>query len=165
MTYRKAIESIPDWQLLTDSEIASVLILKEKIWQDPEWWSVWGVAGLIGAENVKPFLLRIRSTDFDWVADALVGNKAPFGNLDVNDMMLQSGDPDLIAIARATVKLVSICDQFGLPSDTDAIIATAREMRLDILRKALIQIGADRWNLYHKAVLAWDGNAETTPEL
>jgi hypothetical protein len=164
-SYRSAIASIPDWQILSDSEIASLLTIKNRLWQDPEWWSVWGVAGLIGAENVKPFLERLRSTQFDWVADALVGNKAPFGNLDVNNMMLESGDPDLIAIAQATVKMVSICDQFNIPNDSSAIIATAEEMRKEIIRSAEIKVGADRWNVFHKAVLLWDCDPGKKPTL
>jgi len=164
-TYRAAIASITDWQLLSDSQIAQRLTTKDRLWQDPEWWSVWGVAGLIGAENVKPFLQRLRSTQFDWVADALVGNKAPFGNLDVNNMMLESGDPDLIAIARATVKMVSICDQFNIANDSEAIISTAEEMRKDIIRSNKIKVGADRWNVYHKACLMWDCDPATEPEL
>jgi hypothetical protein len=164
-SYRAAIASIHDWQLLDDSEIASLLTIKNRLWQDPEWWSVWGVAGLIGADNVKPFLERLRSTQFDWVADALVGNKAPFGNLDVNNMMLESGDPDLITIALATVKMVSICDQFGLVNDSAAIIATAEEMRKEIIRDEKIKGGADRWNVYCAAILLWNCDPATEPTL
>lgn len=163
--YRAAIESIENWQILTDSAIALRLTEKTHLWQDPEWWSAWGVATVIGARNVKPFLDRLRQSDFDWVADALVGHKAPFGNVDVNNMMLASGDPDMIKIAQATVRFISICERFGLPDDQQAIIADVKEMRLEILRKALIAVGAERWNIFHRAVLAWDGDPNTEPQL
>lgn len=163
--YRAAIESIEDWQLLTDSAIAVKMTEKTHLWQDPEWWSAWGVATVIGARNVKPFLDRLRQSDFDWVADALVGHKAPFGNVDVNNMMLASGDPDMIKIAQATVRFISICERFGLPEDQDAIMRESKQMRVEILQNAKLKVDADRWNRHVVAVKNWNGDPETEPKL
>lgn len=165
LKYRKPIESIPNWHLLTDSQIAFRLTEKSILWQDPEWWSVWGVAGVIGAENVKPFLTRLRSTEWDWVADALVGNKAPFGDVNVNNMMLASGDPEMIAIARECVKYISICDQFKVPNDSETIMRESKQMRVEILQQAKLRVDADRWNKHVIAVQLWDGTPENEPNL
>lgn len=163
--YRAAIESIENWQLLTDSAIALRLTEKTHLWQDPEWWSAWGVATVIGARNVKPFLDRLRQSEFDWVADALVGHKAPFGNVDVNNMMLASGDPDMIKIAQATVRFISICERFGLPDDQQAIIRDVKEMRLEKRKEDKLRVDADRWNKHVVAVKNWDGDPATEPNL
>jgi len=165
LKYRQAIESIEDWQLLTDSAIAFRLTEKNHTWEDPEWWTCWGIADLLGPENVAPLLERIQLTPFPWVADMAKGKGCPFGDQRINAMLLLSGDLDLIAIAQATRKLISICERFGLPDDQQAIMLDVKEMRLEILRKALIAVGAERWNIFHRAVLAWAGDPNTEPQL
>ena len=165
MSYRSVIESISNWRSKTDAEIVAEATAKTIPYADPEWWSSWGVADCIGAENVKPFLARLRTTDFDWVADAITGNKAPFGDAKVNAMMLASGDPDLIKLARATRYNKSLCDQFNVAEDVQAIIDTVHQMRTDILRSAGKARTRARYNDNMAAWDDWPGPPAPEPQL
>lgn len=165
MSYRSVIESISDWRSKTDAEIVAEATAKTIPYADPEWWSSWGVADCIGAENVKPFLARLRTTDFDWVADAITGNKAPFGDAKVNAMMLASGDPDLIKLARATRYNKSLCDQFKVAEDEQAIIDTAKIMRVEIEREAGKAESRQRFNVNMTDWDNWPGPPAPRPQL
>lgn len=165
MSYRSVIESISNWQLKTDAEIVAEATAKTIPYADPEWWSSWGVAACIGPEKVKPLLARLRMTDYDWVADAITGSKAPFGDAKVNAMLLQSGDPDLIQIAQATRYNKSLCDQFKVAEDEQAIIDTAESMRVDIERKAGIAESRQRYNDNVAAWEKWPGPPAQRPQL
>lgn len=165
LKYRQAIESIENWQLLTDSAIAARLTQKDQTWEDPEWWTCWGIADLLGPENVAPLLERIQLTPFPWVADMAKGKGCPFGDQRINSMLLLSGDLDLIAIAQATRKLISICERFKLPEDQDAIMEDSKQMRVEILQNAKLKVDADRWNRHVVAVKNWNGDPATEPNL
>lgn len=164
-TYRKVVELIDGWQSLTDAELIEAATSRDLAWSDPEWWTSWGVAGCIGAENVTPMLERIRLTNFAWVADAISNSKAPFGDAAVNAMMLASGDPDMIKIAQATRKLISLCESQGLANNGQAVVDAAKAMRLELLRSSKRAEGATRWNSYNRALDTWDGNPNTEPTL
>lgn len=163
--YRSVISSIEGWQQKTDEEIIAEAVAKTIPYADPDWWSLFGVASVIGAENVKPLLLRLRSTDFDWVADAITGSKAPFGDEHVNAMMLASGDPDLIKLAQATRYNKSLCQQFKVPEDPVAIQNTINLMRVDILCEAGKSISRSRFNENMQAWDNWPGPPTPPPQL
>ena len=164
-TYRKVVELVDGWQIMTDAELIEAATSRDLAWADPEWWTSWGVAGCIGAENVTPMLERLRATRYAWVADAISNAKAPFGDANVNAMMLASGDPDMIKIAQATRKLISLCESQGLANNSQAVVDAAKAMRLDELRKQKLRAGANRWNAYTIAIEKWDGNPNTEPTL
>ena len=164
-TYRKVVELIDGWQSMTDAELIEAATAKDLPWADPEWWTSWGVAGCIGAENVTPMLERLRATRYAWVADAISNAKAPFGDANVNAMMLASGDPDMIKIAQATRKLISLCESQGLANDGQRVIDAAKQMKLEKLQSDKLRVDADRWNKHVKAVQLWDGDPATEPKL
>lgn len=163
--YRSVINSIPDWQDKTDAEIVAEATAKTIPFADPEWWSSFGVASVIGAENVTPLLERIRLTNFAWVADAITGSKAPFGDANVNAMMLASGDPDMIKLAQATRYNKSLCDQFKVAEDDQAIIDTAKIMRVEIEREAGKAESRQRYNANMTAWDNWPGPPAERPQL
>ena len=163
--YRSVINSIPDWQSKTDAEIIAEATAKTIPYADPEWWTVWGVAFVIGAENVTPLLERLKLTPFAWVGDAAKGVGCPFGDKDVNDQLLASGDPDLIKLAQATRYNKSLCDQFKVAEDEQAIIDTAKSMRVDIERKAGIAESRQRYNDNVAAWEKWPGPPAQRPQL
>lgn len=163
--YRSVISSIEDWQEKTDAEIVAEATAKTIPYADPEWWSSFGVASVIGAENVTPLLERIRLTNFAWVADAITGSKAPFGDLAVNSMMLASGDPDMIKLAQATRYNKSLCQNFGVQEDSAAIIATAEIMRVEILRDAGKAVSRKRFSDNMNDWDNWPGPPTPEPQL
>lgn len=164
-SYRNVVALIDNWQAKSDEELVEAATSPHLEWFDPEWWTSWGVAGCIGAENVTPMLNRLRATPYAWVADAIASSKAPFGDASVNAMMLNSGDPDMIKIAQATRRLISLCESQGLANDGAKIIAAANAMRLEELKKQKLKVGATRWNAYNIAIENWDGNPNTEPPL
>ena len=163
--YRSVISSIEGWQGKTDAEIVAEATAKTIPFADPEWWSSFGVASVIGAENVTPLLERIRLTNFAWVADAITGSKAPFGDLAVNSMMLASGDPDLIKLAQATRYNMSLCQKFEVQEDPAAIAATAEIMRVEILRDAGIGESRTRFTNNVNEWYNWPGPPTPPPQL
>lgn len=165
MSYRSVVRAVPDWQSKTDAEIVAEATAKTIPFADPEWWSSFGVASVIGAEKVTPLLERIRLTAFAWVADAITGSKAPFGDLAVNSMMLASGDPDMIELAQATRYNKSLCQNFGVQEDPVAIQATITQMRLEILQEAGKDVSRQRYNANMTAWDNWPGPPTPPPQL
>lgn len=163
--YRSVVNSVEGWQGKTDEEIVAVATAKTIPFADTEWWSSFGVASVIGAENVTPLLERIRMTNFAWVADAITGSKAPFGDLAVNSMMLASGDPDMIKLAKATRYNKSLCQMFGVQEDPAAIAATAEIMRVEILRDAGKAASRKRFNDNMNDWDNWPGPPTPEPQL
>ena len=164
-TYSKVVELIDGWQILTDAELIEAATSPHLEWFDDSWWTCFGIADCIGALSVKPLLERIRQTDFDWVADMASGTGCPFGDAKVNPLLLSSGDPDMIQIAQATRKLISLCESQGLANNGQAVVDAAKSMRLELLRSSKRAEGATRWNSYNRALDTWDGNPNTEPQL
>lgn len=165
MSYRDVVKAIPDWYAKTNEQIVAEATAKTIPFADPEWWTSWGVAGCIGPENVTPMLERLRSTRYAWVADAISNSKAPFGDAKVNAMMLASGDADLIKLAKATRYDKSLCDQFGVAEDEQAIIDTAEIMRIEIEREAGKDETRQRFNTNMAEWDKWPGPPAKRPQL
>ena len=163
--YRSVISSIEGWQGKTDAEIVAEATAKTIPFADPEWWTVWGFALIIGAENVTPLLDRLKLTAFAWVGDAAKAVGCPFGEKAVNDQLLASGDPDLIKLAQATRYNMSLCQKFGVQEDPAAIAATAEIMRVEILRDAGKAASRARFSNNMNDWDNWPGPSTPPPQL
>ena len=164
-TYRKVVELIDGWQLMTDAELIEAATSRDLAWADPDRWTLVGIAGLIGAENVSALLSFLAEIGYGWVGTQAAGAGLPIGDEAFNQAMRAIGHPHCIAIADAGRKMISLCESQGLANNGQAVVDAAKAMRLEELRKQKLRAGANRWNAYNRALDTWDGNPNTEPQL
>ena len=164
-TYRKVVELVEGWQLMTEAELIEAATSRDLAWADPDRWTLVGIAGLIGAENVSALLAFLAEIGYGWVGTQAAGAGLPIGDEAFNQAMRAIGHPNCIAIADAGRKMISLCESQGLPNNSQAVVDAAKSMRLEELRKQKLRAGASRWNAYTIAIEKWDGNPNTEPTL
>lgn len=164
-TYRKVVELIDGWQSMTDAELIEAATAKDLPWSDPDKWTLLGIAGLIGPQNVSTFLSFLSDINYAWVGTQAAGAGVPIGDEQFNAAMRSINHPFCQAIADAGRKMVSLCDLQGLANDGQRVVEAAKQMRLEKLQDDKLRAGASRWNAYNVAVRNWDGNPETEPKL
>ena len=164
-TYRKVVELIDYWQLMTDAELIEAATSRSLAWSDPDRWTLVGIASLIGAENVSGLLSFLDDIGYGWVGTQAAGAGLPIGDEAFNNAMRAIGHPHCVAIADAGRKMVSLCDLQGLANDGQRVVEAATQMRVEKRKKDKLKVDADRWNKHVVAVENWDGNPETEPKL
>lgn len=164
-TYRKVVELVDSWQSMTDAELIEAATAKDLPWADPDKWTLLGIAGLIGPQNVSTFLSFLSDINYAWVGTQAAGAGVPIGDEQFNAAMRSINHPFCQAIADAGRKMVSLCDLQGLANDGQKIVEAAKQMRLEKLQDDKLRAGATRWNAYNVAVRNWDGNPNTEPNL
>lgn len=164
-TYRNVVALIDGWQSKTDAELIEAATAKDLPWADPDKWTLLGIAGLIGPQNVYAFLSFLSDINYGWVGTQAAGAGVPIGDEAFNAAMRAIEHPFCQAIADAGRKMISLCDLQGLPNDGQRVVEAAKQMRLEKLQDDLLKAGASRWNAYNVAVRNWDGNPNTEPSL
>ena len=164
-TYRKVVELVDGWQNMTDAELIEAATAKDLPWADPDKWTLLGIAGLIGPQNVSTFLSFLSDINYAWVGTQAAGAGVPIGDEQFNAAMRSINHPFCQAIADAGRKMVSLCDLQGLPNDGQRVIEAAKQMRVEKLQSDKLRVDADRWNKHVKAVQLWDGDPATEPNL
>ena len=164
-TYRKVVELIDGWQILTDAELIEAATSRDLAWSDPDKWTLVGIANLIGPQNVSPLLAYLAEINFDWVVTQAAGAGLPIGDEAFNNAMRAIGHPHCVAIADAGRKMISLCESQRLANNGQAVVDAAKAMRLELLRSSKRAEGATRWNAYNRALDTWDGNPNTEPQL
>lgn len=164
-TYRKVVELVDGWQSMTDAELIEAATSRSLAWSDPDRWTLIGIAGLIGPQNVTPFLEFLSQINYAWVGTQAAGAGLPIGDEQFNAAMRSIEHPFCQAIADAGRKLVSLCELQGLANNGQAVVDAAKAMRLEKLKEGKLKVDADRWNKHVKAVQFWDGDPATEPNL
>lgn len=164
-TYRKVVELVDGWQNMTDAELIEAATSRSLAWSDPDRWTLVGIASLIGAENVSGLLSFLADIGYGWVGTQAAGAGLPIGDEAFNNAMRAIGHPHCIAIADAGRKMISLCESQGLANNGQAVVDTAKQMRLEKLKEDKLKVDADRWNKHVVAVKNWDGNPNTEPNL
>lgn len=164
-TYRKVVELIDGWQNMTDAELIEAATSRSLAWSDPDRWTLVGIASLIGAENVSALLAFLADIGYGWVGTQAAGAGLPIGDEAFNGAMRAIGHPHCIAIADAGRKMISLCESQGLANNGQAVVDTAKQIRLERLKEDKLKVDADRWNKHVVAVKNWDGNPNTEPNL
>lgn len=164
-TYRKVVELVDGWQSMTDAELIEAATSRSLAWSDPDRWTLVGIASLIGAENVSALLAFLADIGYGWVGTQAAGAGLPIGDEAFNNAMRAIGHPHCVAIADAGRKMISLCESQGLANNGQAVVDTAKQMRLERLKEDKLKVDADRWNRHVVAVKNWDGNPNTEPNL
>lgn len=164
-TYRKVVELVDGWQSMTDAELIEAATSRSLAWSDPDRWTLVGIASLIGAENVSALLAFLADIGYGWVGTQAAGAGLPIGDEAFNNAMRAIGHPHCIAIADAGRKMISLCESQGLANNGQAVVDTAKEMRLEKRKEDKLRVDADRWNKHVVAVKNWDGDPATEPNL
>jgi hypothetical protein len=157
------IEQIDDWQTKTIDEVWEKLSSETRLFIDPDWWSLLGLAKIIGPEKVKPFTEYLDSVGFGWVAIQAAGKGVPIGDLEINTMLRMLGNPDGIKIADAGRRLVNALDLHGIKASKELAATVLSGMQLGVKKRIKKAAKANQYNLDIVAIDEWDGNPATEP--
>jgi hypothetical protein len=160
MSYRKAIESISDWQEMTDAGVIAAAKAKSFLYVDTDRWTLLGIAQIIGPTEVTGFIAFCEAIGFGWIATQAAGSGLPIGDPVFNAQLLAIPDPRCQAIAAAGRRYVSPCERFGVAENDNAIQAAISEMRVEIDRRLIKKEGAEIYNEFCQVVDQWDGTGE-----
>jgi hypothetical protein len=160
MTYRKAIESISDWQEMTDAGVIATAKAKSFLYVDTDRWTLLGIAQIIGPTEVTAFIAFCEAIGFGWIATQAAGSGLPIGDPVFNGQLLAIPDPRCQAIAAAGRRYISPCERFGVVENDTAIQAAISLLRLEIDRRSIRKDASDTYNEFCKVVDQWDGTGE-----
>jgi len=160
MSHRKAIESISDWQEMTDAGVIAAAKAKSFLYVDTDRWTLLGIAQIIGPTEVTGFIAFCESIGFGWIATQAAGSGLPIGDPVFNAQLLAIPDPRCQAIAAAGRRYVSPCERFGVAENDAAIQAAISLLRLEIDRRLIRKEGSDTYNAFCQVVDQWDGTGE-----
>jgi len=159
------IEQIDDWQTKAIDEVWAELNADTKQFVSDQWWSLLGIAQVIGEANVSPFIAYLKSINLEWVATQAAGRGIPIGDLAINTILRSLGNVDALAIAEAGRRMVSPLAFHDLAPDKDLVATVLSGMQLGAIKREKQVIASTRYNAYCAAMEAWDGNADTEPTL
>jgi hypothetical protein len=155
------IESIDDWQTLSDADLYDALNSATVPYEDHELWTWAGVATVAGNAGAEGLRLALEQNQMAWAIHQLGGR-----GLDLSLPPIQSalyyfdslGVPDMDTLALAVKRDRSPLESAGLTA-TQSQVSLARAKRLKSTA------AAQRYNVYMAALAAWDGDPETEPTL
>ena len=158
MSYRKAIESISDWQEMTDAGVIAAAKAKSFLYVDSDRWTLLGIAQIIGATEVTGFIYFCETIGFGWIATQAAGSGLPIGDPIFNAQLLAIPDPRCQAIAAAGRRYVSPCERFGVAENDAAIQAAIDALRLEEKRREIRKDASETYNAFCRLVDLWDGS-------
>jgi hypothetical protein len=159
------IEQIDDWQAKTIDEVWAELNANTKQFVSDQWWSLLGIAQVIGEANVSPFIAYLKSINLEWVATQAAGRGIPIGDPSINNILRNLGSADAWLIAEAGRKIVSPLAFYNLAPDKDLVATVLSGMQLGAIKREKKVIASTRYNAYCAAMETWDGDANTEPTL
>ncbi len=157
MSHRKAIESISDWQEMTDAGVIAAAKAKSFLYVDTDRWTLLGIAQIIGPTEVTGFIAFCESIGFGWIATQAAGSGLPIGDPVFNAQLLAIPDPRCQAIAAAGRRYVSPCERFGVSENDAAIQAAISALRLEDRRREIRKDASETYNAFCRIVDVWDG--------
>ena len=157
------IEQIDDWQTKTIDEVWAELNANTKQFVSDQWWSLLGIAQVIGEANVSPFIAYLKSINLEWVATQAAGRGIPIGDPAINNILRNLGSTDAWLIAEAGRRMVSPLEFYDLAPDKDLVATVLSGMQLGVKKRIKKAAKANQYNLDIVAIDEWDGNPDTEP--
>lgn len=165
MSYTKVIESIPGWRSLPLSEILAKAKEPSQDYISNEWYSLLGVAGIIGHQNVKPLMEFLTSLGYSWIEIQAGGKGLPLGDAVFHAVLKSIPHPHCQLLAETGRRKVSFCELCGVPQDDAKLELAWRNCKLRADRADLLLEGNLVWNAFSDAVRVWDGDPSTKPRI
>jgi hypothetical protein len=159
------IEQIEGWQSKTTDEVWDELNAPTKLFVDPEWWSLLGIAQVIGDANVKPLINYLSAVGLDWIAIQAAGRGVPIGDPGVNAKLRTLGVDDAIKIADAGRRQISILEMFCAITTKDEVGYVLELMKLNIKKSMIDDTWKDRLQAAREKLTVWNGDPATEPKL
>ena len=157
------IEQIDDWQSKTIDEVWAELNANTKQFVSDQWWSLLGIAQVIGEVNVSPFIAYLKSINLEWVATQAAGRGIPIGDPSINTILRNLGSTDAWLIAEAGRRMVTPLEFYDLAPSKDLVATVLSGMQLGVKQAAKKIKKANQYNLDIVAIDQWDGNPDTEP--
>jgi hypothetical protein len=157
------IEQLDDWQTKTIDEVWAELNANTKQFVSDQWWSLLGIAQVIGEANVSPFIAYLKSINLEWVATQAAGRGIPIGDPSINTILRNLGSGEAWLIAEAGRKMVSPLAFYNLAPDKDLVATVLSGMQLGVKKRIKKAAKANQYNLDIVAIDEWDGSPATEP--
>lgn len=164
MDLKLLIQAVPNWEFKTPSQILDELSQPTELYVDDSWWSLLGIAAVVGDSEMPSVIQLLESVGLGWAVSQAAGRGIPLGDEAINSKLRLLSDPRMDALADATRRNISLLEKHGITADVAAVTEAVGELQLQSRRSELITNGATRWNAFCAAVDAWDGVA-AEPEL
>jgi len=159
------IEQLDDWQTKSIDEVWAELNANTKQFVSDQWWSLLGIAQVIGEVNVSLFISYLKSINLEWVATQAAGRGIPIGDPAINNILRNLGSTDAWLIADAGRRMVSPLEFYSLTPSKDLVATVLSGMQLGAIKREKKVIASTRYNAYCAAMEAWDGDPNTEPTL
>lgn len=163
MKLAELIEGVDGWRELPTLFVWDKLNEKTVQFVDGDWWSLLGLANIIGAGNVKPFIDYLDSIGLGWVGVQAAGRGVPIGNAEINTLLLSLNRPDANAIAQAGRRMVSPLEFHGLKLSYEIFSTALAGLKLGAIKREKKALKSQQYNLDIAAIENWDGNPDTEP--
>ena len=163
MKLSELIEAVDDWRNKSAEDIYAELTAETEQFIDRQLWSLLGLAQIVGADRVQPFIMFLESLSLQWVAVQAAGRGVPIGDPTINAMLLEMNTAESLAIAKAGRRLVSRMQLSGLDETLERVSDTLAAMKLQLLKKEKSIAASVRYNDYVSALNAWNGDPLTEP--
>jgi hypothetical protein len=157
------IEQIDDWQTKSIDEVWAELNANTKQFVSDQWWSLLGIAQVIGEVNVSPFIAYLKSINLEWVATQAAGRGIPIGDPAINTILRNLGSTDAWMIAEAGRRMVTPLEFYDLAPDKDLVATVLSGMQLGVKKRIKKAAKANQYNLDIVAIDEWDGSPDTEP--
>jgi hypothetical protein len=164
MDLRTLIQKTQDWDSKTPDEIFADLSEPTELFIDESWWSLLGIASVVGDSEMPSVIQLLESVGLGWAVSQAAGRGVPLGDAAINAKLRLLADPRMDALADATRRNISVLNKNRLVVDVEDVSNAIDELKLEERRNALKNSGALRWNNFCHAVDLWDGS-DPQPEL
>lgn len=161
---KSLIVSIDNWQSKTPEQILAVLSANTELHVDDSWWSLLGIAAVVGDSEMPSVIQLLESVGLGWAVSQAAGRGIPLGDEAINSKLRLLADSRMDALADATRRNISLLEKHGITADVAAVTEAVGELQLQARRSGVMSRAATRWNAFCAAVDAWDGVA-AEPEL
>ena len=167
MNIEQLIQSIPDWQTLSDAQIWEALNDKSIKKVDQKKWRSIDLAKLIGWDQVDDFFAYLRENKCEWVVALAGSDGLEIGDDPVNAVLASFDHPVCKQLAYLGIHYVSMLEDADIETTQEIIECMVSglhtQQTLATTKQQWLQEGAARWNAFVVAVDAYTSGPK--PEL
>ena len=153
---KSLIQSIPDWQSLTASQVWEALSSLSIKKTDPNKWKSIDLAKLIGWNQVDDFFVYLADNKCQWVVNLAAGDGLAIGDDPINAVLKSFNNPVCQQLAELGIHYVSILEDHGLSPTQEEVSQVLCDAQCEEAHKqrqqSLLIAGSFRWNAYVDAV-------------
>lgn len=166
-TLESLIKEIDGWYLKSPQDILDILNVKNIEYIDNTPWTWAGVAAVVGNVGAESLRIALENNGMGWAVHQLGGSGLDLSLPDVQNALyyLESlGVSGMENVALSVKRMISVLEKNQINTDIEEISKTYLLIKLEKLRRDVLNRNAIKWNQFCQAVQSWDGTGPE-PEL